>query len=293
MNRPHPLLLASLLFPSLHVAPAVAETWATCTGTIASLPAVISSQGTWCLAQDLSTAATSGAAITISANNVTIDCNGHRIGNLAAGAATTATGVLAEGRRNATLRGCHVRGFASGIHLTGAVSGQVTSSGHIVEDVVVEASTMQGIVVKGRDSIVRRNRVLDIGLNPQGLPVAGIAVVGTVDVVDNLVDGAASDAAGIGPTWGIYAEGLDGILIARNRVRGVLPGAGYGYGIFYVGTASALSEIRGNTLHRADPNTTWIRCTPGYLAHARDNAAMGWGSGSSVCYEDDELSSSS
>ena len=291
MNRIRLLALAGLLVPALHAPAAVAETWATCTGYIASVPAVISSQGTWCLSKDLGTAANTGAAITIASNNVTIDCNGYKLGNLAAGAETLATGIYADARRNVTLRGCHVRGFATGIHLTGAVSPQVTSAGHVVEDLLVEGSTMQGIVVKGRDSVIRRTRVLDVGSNPQLLPVAGIAGIGTVDILDNLVEGVVSAPGSIGPTWGIYAEGVDGIVIARNRIRDFLPANGFGYGIFYVGSEGTVASIRGNTIHRAATNTLCIRCTPGYLAYARDNAAMGWGSGSSNCYEVDELES--
>ena len=283
------IALAGLLGPALHAPSAAAETWATCTGYIASVPAVVSSQGTWCLSKDLGTAASTGAAITVASNNVTIDCNGYKLGNLAAGTGTLATGILSDARRNVTLRNCHIRGFATGIHLTGAVSPQVTSSGHVVEDLVVEGSTMQGIVVKGRDSVIRRTRVLDIGANPQLKPVAGIGAIGTVDVVDNLVDGVVSAPGSIGPTWGIYAEGVDGIVIARNRVRDFLPASGFGYGIFYVGTEGTMASIRGNAIFRTDTNTLWIRCTPGYLAMARDNAAMGWTSGSSNCYEFEEI----
>ena len=70
--------------------PAQAETWHACRGFIDALPATITTQGTWCLRRDLTISLASGEAITIAANNVTIDCNDYKIGGLGAGAATAA-----------------------------------------------------------------------------------------------------------------------------------------------------------------------------------------------------------
>ena len=71
-------LLALVLSPVAH-----AET-INCTN-ITTLPATISTPGIYCLKQDESTAIESGAAIAITANNVTLDCNGYRLGGLQAG----------------------------------------------------------------------------------------------------------------------------------------------------------------------------------------------------------------
>src|SRR5262245_20959189 len=78
-------LLAALLL-SLFVLPAVAaESYDACAGFIDTVPTTISTQGVWCLRKDLATAVSNGAAISIEANNVTIDCNGFKLGGLAAG----------------------------------------------------------------------------------------------------------------------------------------------------------------------------------------------------------------
>src|SRR5690606_14995164 len=61
-----------------------ADDYDACAGFIDSVPATITSQGVWCLRKDLSTAIASGSAITIATNNVTIDCNGFKLGGLAA-----------------------------------------------------------------------------------------------------------------------------------------------------------------------------------------------------------------
>src|SRR4249920_1444376 len=79
-----------------------AQSYDNCTGFITSLPATISTQGTWCLKQDLATAVTTGSAILINTNNVTIDCNDFKLGGLGAGLATLANGIYSLNRVNAT-----------------------------------------------------------------------------------------------------------------------------------------------------------------------------------------------
>ena len=74
---------AAMLPPASALA---AESYDNCTGFIDSLPATVSTQGTWCLRANLSTAMASGDAIAVAANNVTLDCNDFKIGGLAAGA---------------------------------------------------------------------------------------------------------------------------------------------------------------------------------------------------------------
>jgi len=106
------VVVASWLIP--HPADA-AQSYDNCTGFITSLPATISTQGTWCLNKDVSTAVTSGAAITIAANNVTLDCNDFKLGGLAAGLTTQAVGVYALDRFNISVRHCNIRGFYFGI----------------------------------------------------------------------------------------------------------------------------------------------------------------------------------
>src|SRR4029078_12340445 len=93
------LLLAALAASAPRSAHA-AESYDNCSGFITSLPAVISTQGTWCFKQDLATAITSGNAISINTNNVTLDCNDFKLGGLAAGAGTMTYGVAATSRVN-------------------------------------------------------------------------------------------------------------------------------------------------------------------------------------------------
>lgn len=233
--------------------PARAETSSTCTDYIDSVPAVIASQGVWCLRGDVSTAQATGNAIEIAANNVTIDCNDFKIGGLAAGAASTAVGVYAYNRKNAVIRNCNIRGFYQGILLTGGSGTQDRSAGHLVEDNRVDHSLDTGIrVYPGHGHLVRRNRILDTGGAPNALYSSGIYA--NADVIDNTISGLFATAptgnpraisvfggghvvrgniiegfvtSEAGSAWGIYAGG-SGNRIDDNMIQRAPLGAGYG-----------------------------------------------------------------
>jgi hypothetical protein len=163
------------------VAAAHAET-VNCT-PIKSLPAVISSQGVYCLTGNLTTNISSGIAINITANNVTLDLNGWKVGGQAAGTTTLAAGIFSDAD-NVTVKNGIVRGFNVGIYLQGR--------GSVVEDMLTDENTTVGIEVIGQGSIVRRNQVVDTGgstLDPGSFAI-GIEVDGSgASVEDNEVSG--------------------------------------------------------------------------------------------------------
>ena len=220
---------------------AQAETYHTCAGFIDSLPAVIRTQGTWCLRRDLSTRMVTGEAITIAANNVTIDCNGFKIGGLPAGTGTGATAILAEFRLNAAVRHCAIRGFSQGIAFIG------TGGGHLVEDNRFEANRAIAIDVNGDGSAIRRNSVSDSGGGTSQSKAIGINALGAVDIRDNVVQGMAPDAMWTNATvTGIVAMWNDHGAIAGNRVGGLVSaGRGVARGIdaYYSGTVTIRDNI--------------------------------------------------
>jgi len=260
---------AALMLALLHPAAGRAETFHTCRGFITSLPAVINTQGTWCLRQDLSTSMTSGTAITIAAPNVTLDCNDYKIGGLTPGVVTQAVGVASQNRQNITVRHCNIRGFLVGLSLVGASSG-----GIVVEDNRFERATRVAVQVAGDDSVVRRNVVRDTGgsTSQPGLAIA-INTSGEVDILDNTVAGAMAvpDGVGRGEAYGILATRIRG-TVADNRIRNLvatgpiggsfgiwvrehglvmisdneLIGTGIGYG---VACDNLLGRLRNNAIH--------------------------------------------
>ena len=260
------LLLAALCASG---ATQAAESYDNCTGFIDSLPAVVATQGVWCLRHDLATAIATGNAIEVTVNNVTIDCNGFKIGGLAGGASSQAIGISATSRNNLTVRNCNVRGFAFGIAAVG--------SGHLVEDNRVEGALAYGIFMEGDAGLVRRNVVLTTGGSTAlgGSPTA-ITAYRDVDVIDNTVDGAAA----ISPTassFGIVAVPSSFVSIAGNRVRNIAsapvqPSAAIDIAGWNGGSAS----VRGNTLGNINSiNTVGVRCH-GPKDIASDNHLVGF-----------------
>lgn len=231
-----PRLLLLLSAPLAHMAHA-AESYDGCTGHyIDALPANISTQGTWCLRKDLNTAITSGAAILVAANNVTIDCNGFKIGGLAAGNESSAAGIAAD-RLDTTVRHCTIRGFSAGITLDGG--------GHLVEDNRLDGNLVTGIYVGGGDSQVLRNIVLETGGSGVGFPPNpySYGILADGDVIDNIVSGVFPGSTNGNPT-GIAIVG-NGHEVRDNRVRDLRPGTGTAFGIDVPGNDNTL---RGNAL---------------------------------------------
>jgi hypothetical protein len=243
MTSRHAHRVAVMVAAGLAVSPVcqlhAAESYDNCTGFIDSVPATIATQGTWCLRRDLSTTMTSGNAIAINTNNVTIDCNGFKLGGLAAGEGSMANGIRATNRWNATVRHCAIRGFLIGIDLDGSSGG-----GHLVEDNRLDGNLMAGVFVQGDDNLVQRNRVLATG-GSDAIPGSawGISVEG--DVLDNTVSGvhALGDAA---LAVGIAVSG--GTEARDNRVRDVVAGLSAGSVSVGIDAPASGTTVAGNRL---------------------------------------------
>jgi len=260
-------LLASVVAASLPVPTArAAESFEGCAGFIDSLPATITTQGVWCLRNDLGTAVASGAAIAVATNNVTIDCNGFKVGGMGAGDASTTVGVQATGRLNVTVRNCALRGFNRGIELLGELHG-----GHLVENNRIDQSLTRGIYVEGDNNLVRGNRVFDTGGAPNSTAswgmggsadfigntvsggfaaaaatqyVYGIVMTAPGTVRDNIVRGLAKADGVTGAATGIHVGVATGVVIRDNHVSAIEPDFNGGYGIW--GSDATRSTCAGN-----------------------------------------------
>ena len=233
------LSVLALLLGASVFAPARAEV-NECTN-ITSLPAVITTQGVYCLKQNLETNISSGAAITINTNNVTIDCNDWKIGGLQAGVSTNAVGITATARVNVTIRHCGVRGFQTGINLIGA-----NGAGHLIEDNRVDLNTAVGVLVQGDGSIVRRNRVVDTGGRPNSGVSTAFVIAGSGAVAsDNIINGlTVVGAAGNGMViaFDIYGSGHE---FRQNVISGLSAiGTGAARGFW----GSGFGSYRDNTV---------------------------------------------
>jgi hypothetical protein len=233
-------LLALVLIAAIPRHAVAAESYDNCAGFITSLPATIATQGTWCLNHPLGTAITSGNAITINTNNVTIDCNGFRLTGQSAGAATQTVGIFATGRSNLIVRHCDIRGFQFGLSFTGA------GGGHVVEDNRFASNTNIGMYVNG-SSVVRRNQVYNTGGSSIADSAFAIDVSQSVDVLDNTISGVIARGGSNGDAAGILSSTDVNSSISGNRVRGVQKnGTGVGYGIQNLGSTRVI--LRDNDL---------------------------------------------
>lgn len=157
-----------------------AESYDNCTGYIESIPVSITTQGTWCLKHDVSTSITLGTALSINANNVTLDCNGFKIGGLGAGISTATFGISSD-KLNATVRNCNVRGFYEGIFLQG--------DNAVIEHNRADANTHVGIRSSGDGNLIRGNVVTDTGGYTGDAYAYGIIAAGIGPrVIDNSID---------------------------------------------------------------------------------------------------------
>ncbi|HEY0660996.1 MAG TPA: right-handed parallel beta-helix repeat-containing protein [Lysobacter sp.] len=244
-----------------------AESYDNCTGFVDTLPAQIGTQGTWCLRKDLSTAQASGNAIYITTNNVTLDCNGFKLGGLAAGTGSTAYGVFAYGMTNLTVRNCNVRGFWAGINLF--------ASNSLVEDNSLDGNLYIGIQLLGIANQVLRNTVYNTGGGTNSSQSFGLRVTGDSNgngggrVLDNTVAGVFGTTVDTSPV-GIFLQGA-GLEAARNRVRGlVVAGGGFARGI-YAGVGVTVD--RNHVAQAADTNGDGIASYTGSMFCSRNTVA--------------------
>jgi len=278
MNRLFPFAaIVALALPSLASA---AQSYDNCTGFIDSLPATISTQGTWCLRHDVNTAVTSGKAITISTNNVTIDCNDFKIGGLAAGVGTTTNGIFADNRFNATVRRCNVRGFGYGIYFTNGGS-------HQIENNNLDSNTVMAIYADAPGSTISSNLVIDTGGSSTVLGNAyGVFAANGVDVLGNTINGvAATPSSGNATSYGIYTLNNGDASVAGNRVRGLTAsGTGTTYGVKNI--TSGHTIVRDNDVQGAGvASSIGVSCSSNQST-ARDNVIAGFSTGIDTCVSD-------
>jgi len=130
----------------------------------------------------------------------------------------------------------------------------------------------------GAAGIVRHNTVTNTGGQPGSLNGIGIVVNGSVDVIDNVVDGVTGDGSVAFTPYGITAGDNNsvGSLIRGNRVRNLTPnGSGSATGILVY---SIGAWVRDNLVgQQSSTNGTGISC--GTETRVRDNIVKNYTQG--------------
>lgn len=258
-------LLVALGLLSTPATSHAAKSYDNCTGFVDSVPAVITTQGVWCLRADLSTAITSGVAIQINTNNVTLDCNDFKLGGLAAGPATEARGIYSLQRSNVTITNCNVRGFFYGIHAAGGNGNRSLSN-------ILDGNKVLGIWMSGYGATIRGNQVIATG----GSTIEGDLTYGIVggdgsDIIDNTVNGVFTISGAVREAVGIAVYQGFRTTITGNRVRGVVSINGTVSGIL---ASAQRTHVHANQVLGAGTGAG-IRCVNN-TSTASDNVISGY-----------------
>ena len=183
-------------------------------------PVTISSEGIYCLKSDIGTLIPTGAAVTIKADNVTLDLNGFSVLGDVTNPGNRTFGIVAENQRNITIRNGRVSGFFTGVALTGQnVNGTSTSSGHLIENIKSDRHKFTGITLSGDNSVVRNNRVLEIAASQNTVVKDAKAILNynskNAVVTGNIV----SDVKAVGVAAGIRLDSVEYSDISRNTIQ--------------------------------------------------------------------------
>lgn len=217
-------ILTLALLPTLAYPVAALAQSADCV-EMGSLPSTITQPGKYCLAQDYTINSATARAITIAANDVTLDCRGHTIRNLAASNAGSSEGIYAFGRSNLTVKNCRIQGgFTNGISLVQDNAKPTTAYYNTIENNFVGGPYWHGIRAYGSALEIRGNRVYDVGgqLNTYaiGLRLAGSSAAGSFKlhiVQDNAFSGTNSP---YNNAYGILADSSLASIIRMNSMVG-------------------------------------------------------------------------
>jgi hypothetical protein len=203
---------------------------ADCTAVITSIPYTISAPGTYCFGSNLNSYGT--VSISIEVGDVIVDLNGftlfgpHKDGVIRNSTSPYNGISTLYGSSNVTVRNGRISGFDFAINL-----GTDTSSGSLVEDMMIDNTANCAICIHGANNVVRNNIIratkgdlggsYDWAGNVFGIYLIGSATTKGSQIIGNRVMGFAP-ATGVTTAngVGIFASGSD-VLVKDNFVEGL------------------------------------------------------------------------
>jgi alpha-tubulin suppressor-like RCC1 family protein len=222
---------------------AVALTSGTAPVTITS-PITITSPGVYYLTANVVCSGTSTTGIVVSANNVTLDLNGHSISTAASGAAynpaVNNVGISASNCTNIAIRHGTISGFLYGILIASSANSHgiiddTYSYGHVIEDVNFSNNTVLGIQLQGGDSVIRRCQISNTGGSTiqGGGNSFGLLIYGPSNrVLDCDISGVFDNNPGTSGYGIVFGANAVNCFAWNNRLSGTFNG------IYYNSTAS-------------------------------------------------------
>lgn len=184
---------------------------------ITGVPYTISSPGFYYLGSNLSISISSGSAISVNADNVTLDLMGFELINTAAGVGSS-NGILMSGRSNVEIRNGTVRGFLVGIYEDASQTG----AKHRISNIRAVAN-WYGIWLEGQDHQVNActgaNGQIGIfigsgmitGSVATNNAVHGIEMLGTGSLINNIANNNVNTG---------FLFGTGNVMVDRNSASG-------------------------------------------------------------------------
>ena len=221
--------LASLCLSLCAAAGAQAQT----PTTISSLPYTITTGGTYVLMTNLSSGATSGNLITVSASNVTINLQDFHLA-CTGGAGVSTVGICATGENNVTVENGTISGCLVGIQLLGPSDMTTTNIGNRVVNMRVANCYLYGMDIEYATACnVTGCQVSSIGGSTDDT-VAGINVTSvgntTVLAAGTTVQNCSVSNVGIAPSTSAVGIFLDSGCFARQcQVYNAMYGISLGF----------------------------------------------------------------
>jgi hypothetical protein len=245
---------------------------ADCTDFISSLPYTITAQGIYCFTHSLDANITTGSAIIINSNNVTINLYGYKLGGQLGGPATQANGIYASNKKNIAIRNGTIRGFYRGILLQND-SPYTTGGPYVIEDLRADANTYVGIVMHGRGNTIRNVGVVNTGGSTVISDAWGIVSRGPGARIhnNNIFE---TKEQGTGLAGGILINTGDGTYLAYNVSGNTAPSTtGTSYGILIQDSANVI--VRNNNVTMMTKGILFSALGAGASGIYMDNLASG------------------
>jgi hypothetical protein len=235
-----------------------------CTGVLQRTPGTtteltVSQPGTWCLDQDMVEDMDDVDGIfrmiSVDADDVTIDCRGHRL--VFGGAADQSRGVATFGMQSGlTIRNCRFSGFSNAISVFGD---DFLVEDNVVRDPVPSTFGNEKAIDGYGNGTIRRNRLYD------SITLA-ILAKGSSQVVDNLVDGCVESPGSSSQAQGIQITQPVAAVVRGNIVRGLAssaPNQVFGV-VVAVGAGDERTVVADNVLvHDGSMGPVGILCDAG------------------------------
>lgn len=186
------------------------------------LPVRITEPGHYRIAGDLQFESASGAAISVEADDVSIDLDGRTLHGTA-GADSLAVGVRATDQQKLVLTNGIVSGFYFGVDVRNSSSEAARSSGHVVSNLVLVRNHYFGMRLVGADSVVRHCTVKNTGdsTRPGHSIPHGVRLVGARNQMRHctIIDlRLRRFPDGRGEIVGVHFDDAQGAVFADNRI---------------------------------------------------------------------------